>query len=193
MVDLFVARIIDLLTEEKVDLFVARIIDLLTDGMVDLFVFESTDRTVQYKLNAQSLRLFGLHSDVNDAHRASANRLQNKNKLYKVATPCMDDHHFKEEEMGSVGELSKVCSQIVQNCFYLARIGRPDLLWSVNELAYAITNWTRVCDKCSARLISYIYHTIEYRQHCCVGNTAQQCSQGLFQDSDFAGDFEDSK
>ena len=33
---------------------------------------------MQYKLNAQSLRLFGLHSDVNDAHRAGANRLQNK-------------------------------------------------------------------------------------------------------------------
>ena len=40
---------------------------------------ECTDRTVQYKLDAQSLRLFGLHSDVNDAHRASANRLQHKN------------------------------------------------------------------------------------------------------------------
>ena len=47
------------------------------------FQVESTDRTVQYKLNAQSLRLFGLHRDVNDAHRASANRLQNKNKQVK--------------------------------------------------------------------------------------------------------------
>ena len=34
-------------------------------------------------------------------------------QLYKVATPCIDDHQFKEEEMESVGELSKVCSQIV--------------------------------------------------------------------------------
>ena len=32
---------------------------------------------------------------------------------YKVSTPCFDDHHFKEEELKSVGELSKVCSQIV--------------------------------------------------------------------------------
>ena len=30
----------------------------------------------KYKLNAQYLRLFGLHSDVNDAHRSGANRLQ---------------------------------------------------------------------------------------------------------------------
>ena len=42
------------------------------------FQVECTGRTVQYKLNAQSLRLFGVHSDVNDVHRASANRLQNK-------------------------------------------------------------------------------------------------------------------
>ena len=33
--------------------------------------------------------------------------------LNKVFTPCIDDHHFKEEEMKSVGELSQVCSQIV--------------------------------------------------------------------------------
>ena len=34
-------------------------------------------------------------------------------KLYKVSTPCIDDHHFLEEEMKSVEELSHVCSQIV--------------------------------------------------------------------------------
>ena len=53
---------------------------------------------------------------------------------YKVSTPCLDDHHFKEEELKSVGELSKVCSQMVLKCLYLARIGRPDILWSVNKL-----------------------------------------------------------
>ena len=37
-------------------------------------------------------------------------------QLYKVSTPCIDDHHFKEEEMKSVGELSQVCSQIVLKC-----------------------------------------------------------------------------
>ena len=50
-------------------------------------------------------------------------------QLYKVSTPCIDDHHRKEEEeLKSVGELSKVCSQIVLKCFFLARIGRPDIL-----------------------------------------------------------------
>ena len=35
----------------------------------------------------------------------------------------MDDHQFKEGEIGSVGELSTVCSQIVLKCLYLARVG----------------------------------------------------------------------
>ena len=58
---------------------------------------------------------------------------------YKVSTPCIDDHHFKEEETKSVGELSNTCSLIVLKCSYLARIGRPDILWSVNKLARSIT------------------------------------------------------
>ena len=92
-----------------------------------------------------------------------------------------------------MGELSKVCSQIVLQCLYLARIGRPDILWSVNKLARAITKWTKACDKRLSRLISYIHCTSEYKQYCHVGNTAQQCRLGLFQDSDFAGDLEESK
>ena len=78
-------------------------------------------------------------------------------QLYKVSTPCIDDHHFKEEETKSVGELSSTCSQIVLKCLYLARIGRPDILWSVNKLARSITKWTKACDKRLNRLISYIH------------------------------------
>ena len=112
-------------------------------------------------------------------------------QLYKVSTPRIDYHHFKEEELKSVGDLSQVCSQIVLKCLYLARIGRPDILWSVNKLARSITKWTKACDKRISRLISYIHHTCEYKQYCHVGNT--HCRLGLFHDSDFAGDLEDSK
>ena len=49
-------------------------------------------------------------------------------QLYKVSTPCIDDHHFKEEEMKSDGELSQLYSQIVLKCIYWAWIGRPDIL-----------------------------------------------------------------
>ena len=103
------------------------------------------------------------------------------------------DHHFKEEEKKSVGELPQKCSQIVLKCLHLARIGRPDILWSVNKLARSITKWTKARDKRLSRLISYIHHTCDNKQYCHVGNTAKQCRLGLFQDSDFAGDLEDSK
>ena len=114
-------------------------------------------------------------------------------QLYKVSTPYIDDHHFKEEEMTYVGELPHVCSQIDLKCLYLARIGRPDILWSVNKFARSITKWTKACDKHLNRLISYIHHTCEYKQYCHVANTAKQCRLVLFQNSDFAGDLEDSK
>ena len=86
-----------------------------------------------------------------------------------------------------------MCSQIFLKCLYLARIGRFDILWSVNKFARSITKWTKACDKRLNRLISSIHHTCEYKQYCLVGNTAKQCRLGLFQDSDFAGDLEDSK
>ena len=75
-------------------------------------------------------------------------------QLNKVSTPCIDDHHFKEEETKSVGELSNTCSQIVLKCLYLERIGRPYILWLVNKFARSITKWTKACDKRLNRLIS---------------------------------------
>ena len=101
-------------------------------------------------------------------------------RLSNSTAPCIDDHHFKEEETKSVEELSKVWSQIVLKCLNLARIGRPVFLWSVNKLARSITKWTKVCDKRLSWLISYIHHTSECKQYCHVRNTAKQCRLGLF-------------
>ena len=112
---------------------------------------------------------------------------------YKVSHPCLDDQHSKQEELESVWDVSEVCSQIVLKCLYVARICRPDILWSVNKLARSVTKWTQACDRRLARLITYIHYTSDFRQYCHVGNTAQHCRLGLFQDSDFAFDLEDSK
>ena len=94
----------------------------------------------------------------------------------------------------------KICWRIVKhllsNCSEMLIFGtywRFDILWSVNKLARSITKWTEAYDKRLHRLISYIHHTCEYKQYCHVGNTAKQCRLGPFQDSDFAGDLEDSK
>ena len=95
--------------------------------------------------------------------------------------------------MSQLENCLKVCSQIVVKWLHLARIGRPDILWSVNKLARSITKWTKACDKRLNRLISLIHRTCEYPHYWYVGKTAQQCKLGLFQDSDFAGDLEDSK
>ena len=64
----------------------------------------------------------------------------------------------------------------------------------VSEQACKISHkWTQGCNKRLARLISYVHHTNDYRLHCHVRNTAQHRRLGLFQDSDFAGDLEDSE
>ena len=121
--------------------------------------------------------------------------LANKNtdQLCKVSSPCLDDHQIKHEELENKGELPEVCSHIVLKCLYLARIGRPDILWSVNKPARSVTKWTQACDRRLARLISNIHWTSDYRQYCNVGNAAQHCRLGSFQDSDFAADLEDAK
>ena len=90
----------------------------------------------------------------------------------------------------------RIVTSMLSNCSEMSMLstnGRPDIQWSVNKFARSITKWTKVCDKRLNRLISYIHHTCEYKQCCCVGITAKQCRLGLFQDSDFAGDLEDSK
>ena len=46
-------------------------------------------------------------------------------------------------------------------------IGRPDILWSVNKLARAVTQWTQD-------------HTSDFRQYCHVGNNAQNCRLFFF-------------
>ena len=143
------------------------------------------------RISSWSYHMEGHAKKCVERYRELANKTTQQ--LYKVSTPCIDDHHFKEEELKSVGELSKVSSQIVLKCLYLARIGRPDILWSVNKLARSITKWTKACDKRLNRLISYIHHTCEYKQFCYVGNTANNAGWGLFQDSDFAADLQDSK
>ena len=42
-------------------------------------------------------------------------------QLYKVSTPCIDDHHFKEEETKSVGELS---NYMLSNCSEMLILGK---------------------------------------------------------------------
>ena len=61
----------------------------------------------------------------------------------KYLLPCLDDHHFKEEELKSVGELSKYAHKLFRSaCTWLVLV---DLifLWSVNKFVRAVKKWTR--------------------------------------------------
>ena len=60
-------------------------------------------------------------------------------RKWSNCTKFQDGRQFKQEELESVGELSEVCSHIVLKCLYLARIGRPDILWSVNKSQGSVT------------------------------------------------------
>ena len=67
---------------------------------------------------SENFRISSWSSDMEGHAKKCVERyceLSNKTtqQLYKVYTPCIDDHHFKEEELKSVGELPQVCSQIV--------------------------------------------------------------------------------
>ena len=59
--------------------------------------------------------------------------------------------------------------------------GRPDIIWSVNKLARAVTQWMRACDKHQARHISSVHKASNLRQPCHVGITVESCRLGFFQ------------
>ena len=80
-------------------------------------------------------------------------------------------------------DVARVCAEIVFRCLYVARIGRPDLSWTVNILARSVNNWNKDHDKGLAIFISYIIHTKTLLQYCFVGDNLEDCRLGLFQNA----------
>ena len=113
--------------------------------------------------------------------------------LPRVATPCMDDHLFNPEDLMHEGHLKSKASRAVLKALYLARLQRPDLLWTVNSLARNVTKWTIADDKRLYRLMSYIHHTADHVLTSYVGDEAKDCKLMLFVDASFAGDLVGSK
>ena len=104
------------------------------------------------------------------------------NSYTKSQLHALTTINLGKEKWDALENCQKFAHKLFLECLFLARIGRPGILWSVNKLARAFTKRTRACDTCSARLISYIHHTSEFKQYCHVGNTAPECRLGLFQD-----------
>ena len=66
----------------------------------------------------QNLRISSRSSDMEGHAKKCVERyceLANKTtqQLYKVSTPCIDDHHFKEEDMKSVTIMLSNCSEML--------------------------------------------------------------------------------
>ena len=78
--------------------------------------------------------------------------------LKSVATPNLDDHLIAPEDFAAKGELSPVAARIVLKALYLARMNRPDAIWTVNYLARHVTRWSAACDKRLRRLVAYLHH-----------------------------------
>ena len=117
--------------------------------------------------------------------------LDETQQLSKVSTPCIDDHHFKKK-----WNLLENCHKYALNLFqmfFLARIGRPDILWSVHKLARSFTNWTTAFDKHLNRLISYIHQTCEKNSIPMGVILHNNADWDCFKNSDLAGDLEDTK
>ena len=115
-------------------------------------------------------------------------------QLYKISTPCLDDHQFKEEELEYVGGVVKwMLSKFLEMSIF-------DTYWTIWYSMNVLQTCT--CDhKHGSELVTNIQYvwslafifTSEYKQFCHVGNTVQQFRLCLFQDFDTAGDLEDSK
>ena len=89
--------------------------------------------------------------------------------------------------------LSPIAARVVLTCLYLARHNRPEIYWTVNNLARNVTKWSQADDKRLHRLISFMHHNKDCVQFCYVGDHVADCILVLFCDAGFAGDLKDSK
>ena len=108
-----------------------------------------------------------------------AGEQNNSTVIQKLQLHALTTINLKKKKLDLLKNCQKCAHKIVLKYPYLARIGRLDILWSVNKLARAVTKWTKAFDKRLSRLISYIHHKCDYKQDCHVGNTAKQCRLGL--------------
>ena len=74
----------------------------------------------------------------------------------------MDDHQIAPEDFEVKGKLADNCARVVLKALYLARMNRPDILWTVNVLAREVTRWTAACDLRLHGLICYINCTRDW-------------------------------
>ena len=118
---------------------------------------------------------------------------QTLNDLSPVATPCLDDQMLSDEDFQTVGTVSPVAARVVLTVLYLTRHNRPDVYWSVNNMARNLKGWRRAEDKRLKRLICWLHFTDDVIQFAYCGDHIEDCFVVQFVDAGFAGDLMDSK
>ena len=76
-------------------------------------------------------------------------------QMQQVSTPCFDDHQFRKEELATVDELSKVCSQIVLKCCIWHVLVVRHTGTSSHKMQEHVTNaWLASLRTCTTRVIT---------------------------------------
>jgi hypothetical protein len=84
--------------------------------------------------------------------------IQGTPTIKKVDSPhkVIDPHAYQDAASNKPGKLSSVAASLVMSIAYAARMARPDLVYTVNELSCHLTKWTSISDSKLHHLYCYI-------------------------------------
>ena len=100
-------------------------------------------------------------------------------QLYKVSTPCIDDHHTSKKKKWKLLENCQIHAlKLLWNAYTWQELDDLIFYGSVNKLARSITKWTKACDK-RPESIDFIYSSHEWIQ------TILSCGKILLSNADW--------
>ena len=105
--------------------------------------------------------------DMSDFAEATCKLYESESKGFrgfkKAPTPYLDESTLPVEDWDSQGHLAHAAAKLVMKAYWLARLSRPDLLHSLNELSKRITTWSLNDDRRLYRVFCYPHATKHYR------------------------------
>ena len=115
----------------------------------------------EHDLNAAVSALKGAVAfDMNDYARQTVELFCS---ITGTQTPFCPDGSLPSEDDQSAGELAPNACKLLMKALWLGRLGRPDIIKPIGNLATAVQKWSRNHDRQLARLIAYLHSTTHYR------------------------------
>ena len=93
-------------------------------------LLKNTKRCLNHKVSASSYDMEGHVRKCVERYCELANKKAEQLFIRFPVLAWTITKKRKKEKLKNTGELAQVCSHIVLKCLYLARICRPDILWS---------------------------------------------------------------